>query len=268
MKAVPFLAMLLLAPMAHGAADTAYTALRVVGKSKGESTLNRVVELRGRGGTPEPAVWKVVLDEPSARGGVREFDVQRGQIIGERAPAAPAGDPGPPMNFTQLNLDSEGAFTVANQEMQQARIPFDRIDYTLRSGNGGGAPVWRLELFDGAAGRVGTIEIAADTGAILQRNTGRRPGPPVRERRVDEQIHEEDRDFLAGGGNERRGRDPVVEDRGHSRPGEPFRGVDDFFYRLGKRFERRGRALQNFFTGRGGSRESRDVVEEEEEEER
>ncbi|HEX8311196.1 MAG TPA: hypothetical protein VF614_07770, partial [Chthoniobacteraceae bacterium] len=212
MRAVLFLGILSLADLAAGAAETAYTALRVVGKSKGESTLNRVVELRGRSGTPEPAVWKVVLDEPSARGGIREFDVQRGRIVGERAPAAPSGSPGAPMNFTQLNLDSEGAFTVANQEMQKNRVPFDRIDYTLRSGNGGGAPVWRLEMFDGAAGRVATMEIAADTGAILQSERSRGPGPRVNERRKDEQIYEEDREYLAGREPRSEEPDPSVTD--------------------------------------------------------
>lgn len=246
MRVAPILILLTMAEMAASAADTAYTALRILGKSKGEQTLDRVVELRGRNGAPEPAVWKVVLSEPSARGGIREYDVQRGRIVGERAPSAPRVAPGAPMNFTQLNLDSEGAFTVANQEMQKAKVPFDRVEYTLRSGGRGGAPVWRLELFDGAT-RSATMEIAADTGAVVERNLRSGGGPIERELPPRDREYADDREYLAD-------RRPNVE-RGYSRPGEPFRGVDDFFHRMGKRVERRSRQVENFFTGRGGSRE-------------
>lgn len=230
--------------------DTAYTALRVVGRSQGKEAINHVVELRGRSGSPQPAVWKVTLDEPRARGGVREIDVQRGKIISERTPAA-ARTPGRTMNFNQLNLDSDGAFTVANQEAQKGGIPFDHVDYILSSGTGGDAPVWRLELLDTKLGRAGSIDVAADTGTVLSQNLrmptasrandgrtyldgGRRnPPPPVNDRYPDESPR-------SSGG-----------DSGNSRPGEPFRNVSDFFHRLGKRFEKRGGQLENFFTGKG-----------------
>src|SRR5437867_2269029 len=106
MKSTLFAVALFLAQIAAHAAETAYTALRVVGKESGKEALNHVVELRGRSGSPDPAVWLVVLGEPRARGGIRELEVQRGKIIGERAPAARAL--GTAMNFNQLNLDSDG----------------------------------------------------------------------------------------------------------------------------------------------------------------
>ena len=86
MKAVIFVAILLTAPFAAMANDPAYTALRVVGKSRGEESLKHVVELRGRLGVPQPSVWKIVLDDPHARGGIRELEVQNGKIVGERTP--------------------------------------------------------------------------------------------------------------------------------------------------------------------------------------
>ena len=135
MKRVLLTASLFALAAAALADDTAYTALRVVGRSQGKDAINHVVELRGRSGSPQPAVWKVTLDEPRARGGVREIDVQRGKIISERTPAA-ARTPGRTMNFNQLNLDSDGAFTVANQEAQKGGIPFDHVDYILSSGTG------------------------------------------------------------------------------------------------------------------------------------
>ena len=242
MKPALFSVLFFTLAFAASAQDTAYNALRVVGHSQGRDALNRVLELRGRGGSPQPAVWKITLDEPRARGGVREIEVQRGKIIGERTPTA-ARTAGSPMNFSQLNLDSDGAFTVANQEAQKVAAPFDHVDYLLRSGTGGGAPVWQLELSDSKLGRAGSIDVAADTGTILRQELGR----PVA-RRADD-----DRTYL----DERRNPPPPPprsderSDRGTSQSGEPFRGVGDFFNRIGKRFEKRGSQLENFFTGKG-----------------
>ena len=239
MKSAGFIAFLLTAAVALAAEQpaTAYTALRVVGKQKGQPVLNRVLELRGRNGMPQPAVWKIILAESDARGGVREIEVQRGKIISERTPTS-RGTHGEPMDFSRLNLDSEGVFTIINKEAEQQGLPFDRIDYALRSGGGGGAPVWTANVYDGARGHVATMQIAADTGVILGQTKGNAPitsAPPP-----------SDRDYVHG--NPPPSQPPVAE--GYSQPGEPFRGVGDFFHRLGKRMERRSVELENFFTGK------------------
>jgi len=234
------LAALVLAPPVFAAdADSAYKALRVYGKKFGEPSLNRVMELRGRGGAPQPAVWKITAADQGARGGVREVEIQRGRIIGERAPTN-RGAGGPAMNFTQLNLDSDGAFTIVNQEMQKRRVPFDRLDYVLRNPGANTPPVWFIDVYDGSRGKVGNFELAADTGAVLSEGRSSGPAPD----------YAQDRDFVRP--DRDRDREPYRDERydeGVSRPGEPFRGVGDFFNRLGKRFERRGDQLQNFFTG-------------------
>lgn len=237
MKAAFFVGIFLAATCAVHAADTAYSALRVVGKREGQETLNRVVELRGLRGAPDPQVWKIVLDDPRARGGVREVEVQKGKIIGERTPTS--RNLGTPMNFNQLNLDSEGAFTVANQEAQKANVPFDRVDYTLKSGTNGGAPVWNLELFDGRNGRVGMLTIAADSGTVLHRQLDR-----------GHLAGNNDRDYLEGDPS-RRPSDQVEReyDREHTSSSSSG-GLPGFFNRVGRHFEKRGRQIENFFTGK------------------
>jgi hypothetical protein len=246
MKAVIFAGILLAIPFASQANDPAYTALRVVGKSRGEETLKQIVELRGRGGVPQPPVWKIVLDDPRARGGIREIEVQNGKVVGERTPLD--HDAVSPMVLTQLNLDSEGAFTVANQEALKLNKPFDHVDYVLRSGDGGGAPVWKLEMNDSKSGHVGTIVIAADTGNILHedfdhRSAGPGPGPGPAPGPVpnDDRSYADSRTDVPPG---------VGGDPGYSDHGEPIRSIPDFFHRIGKHFERRGKQLENFFTGK------------------
>src|SRR4051794_19996235 len=105
MKRLLLAALVASVPLTTNAAETAYTALRQVGKKGGESSLSRVVEMRGRFGAPEPAMWKITLQDPEARGGVREYEVQQGRITGERAPSGRAAT-GTPLDLGKLNIDS------------------------------------------------------------------------------------------------------------------------------------------------------------------
>lgn len=251
-----------LATLAAESAHTAYSALRVIGKQNGSDTLNRVVEVRGRFGAPEPETWKVTLEEASARGGLRELEVQRGQLVGEKTPVARSV--GTPMNFNQLNLDSEGAFTVVNQEMQKAAITFDRVDYLLRSGAQGGAPLWHIDLFLGQGGRVAQFDIAADTGNVMKRDLhpkeprspiaddhayAQNPPPPLVDagprRRYDDDPRRNPEDFRYQTPDEAR---PAPEgDDDEADDPTPF--VD----RVSRHLEKRSRQFKNFFSGRGWS---------------
>ena len=218
------------------ASDTAYSALRVLGKRDGQEVLNHVVELYGRNGTPQPATWKIIVDDPRARGGVREVEVQRGKIISERTPTSHGMSN--PMNFNQLNLDSEGAFTIANQEAQKANVPFDRVNFLLKAGTGGGAPVWELELFDGRNGRSGSLTIAADSGTVLHRQLDRPHGPAM-----DDHAYLDDRNNPQP---PRRSSDDADDRDSDHGPG----GLPGFLNRIGRHFEKRGRQIENFFTGK------------------
>ena len=168
------------------AGDTAYQALRVLGRERTSALLNRVIQVEGREGAPQPGVWKVVLDDPAARGGVREFEVQNGKVSSERTPVhAYSGTAAEAvMDFKKLNLDSAGAFTIANKEAAAARVGFDTVDYVLRCGDNAGAPVWILKLTDDKRQVVGTIQISADSGAVVSRvgfGTGVRHDGPATE---------------------------------------------------------------------------------------
>lgn len=252
--------LLLLAQAAGFAADTAYSALRIVGRQQGERALNRVLEVRGRFGNPQPDVWKITFEDTGARGGLREMEVQRGRVIGQRTPVSRSL--GAPMNLNQLNLDSEGVFTVVDQEAKKAAVTFDRVDYVLRSGSHGGAPVWQVELFEGRKGRVGQFEIAADSGAILRQD--------VEPRRREAVVREEDRAYLydrepsrePGPSHDRRDGDDRYADerdrRGDYVDEAEGPGIFDLFGKINRHFKRRGRQIENFFTGSRDQDEARD----------
>ena len=153
------------------AGDTAYQALRVLGREHPEVGLGRVIEVSGLKGAPQPAVWKIVLDDPSARGGVREFEVQNDRVTSEKTPvhAYSGSAESVVMDFKKLNLDSSGAFILANKEATAAHVGFDHVEYLLRCGDENPAPVWILKLVDDKNQKVGTLQIQADSGVVLRR---------------------------------------------------------------------------------------------------
>jgi hypothetical protein len=222
---------------AHGA--TAYDALGVVSKQRGEKTMDRVTEVRGINGASQPKEWVVVVSDKEARGGVREFGVQGTKLASERTPTGRAV--GAPMNMNQLNLDSDGAHTIAEREAKKAGFEYDYADYTLHAGTRGGAPVWELRLIDDKSGATATITIAADNGTLLNAEgltkSGRGAPPPVEASRP-----------VAGPNEER-------PSGGSPSPGLQRTGdkLNNFFERVGRHMERRGHQIgdtfHNLFTG-------------------
>lgn len=239
MKPILFLTLCLLGPCAFGK-ESAYQALRVIGSSRGEAMMNRVIEVQGRHGSSQPGSWKITVDDSSARGGVRELEVSNGKIVSERTPVrAYAGSSASAvMDFKRLNLDSEGAFTVVNQEASKARLGFDNVDYVLRRDDAGTTPVWLIQLNDVDGRRVGSYQISADNGAIMRKGAGARV---EMDRPSDGDIVVHDRDD--------RDRRERGDDRGDSDEGSRPRRKN-IFHEMDKYLHRAGGQLQEWTTGR------------------
>jgi len=182
MKILLSAALALCAPLTLLAAgpDSAYQALRTVGSQRGDDALKHVIEVEGRDGIPEPTVWRVVLEDPSARGGVRELEVSHGKIISEHTPVQDyGGSPqGAVIDFHKLNLDSSGAFSVIEKEAEKAHVGFDSVDYILRTSDAPDAsPVWVVHMVDKSHRDVGTVSLAADTGVVVSSTLTGQAGP-------------------------------------------------------------------------------------------
>ncbi len=161
---------LLLAVATAATAETAYRALEVIKAAKGDAVLDQLIEARGESGTPQPQSWTIVMIDSTARGGVREFVIADGAIRSERTPVRGySGQAGlPPINFSRLNLDSDGAFTVAEKEATGERVGFNTVDYTLSTDLSTGSPQWVVRLFDYMGAPVGTLEVSAENGKLVQ----------------------------------------------------------------------------------------------------
>jgi hypothetical protein len=251
MKCLFCFAILAVLPLAAHAADTAYTAIRVVAKKVGEDALGRVLEVRGKMGAPEPQIWKVVLADDRARGGVHEFEVQKGHVSGDRSPSGGRG-PGTPIDLNRVNIDSDGAFTIVNQEAQKAKVPFDRVDYFLT--NTGRAAIWHLEIYDGRNGRVGSLDIAADSGNVTNRDFQGGARPPVAQDDREFLREQAARDHRGPGDRPPVYDDPRYDDRYPRDDRRIYRddedlgpGITDIFGKIGRHFEKRGKQLKSFF---------------------
>lgn len=146
---------------------TAYEALRTV-NNRNSTYAGSAIEVTGVQGLPQPSTWRVVVNDPLARGGIREFEVSGNNIRSERTPAGSRARSlqDHSLVISNINLDSSGAFTIANKFAIQSRIGFDSVNYTLRNDPVTRTPIWLLQLLDVNGGELATIRINAATGSI------------------------------------------------------------------------------------------------------
>jgi hypothetical protein len=174
------------APGFVSAQDTAYKALRAVGTKRGEKALSQVTAIVGQSGRPQPVDWQVTLDDPAARGGVRELDIVSGQISSERTPVHAPSSGSIPIDLTKLNLDSDGAFRTAEKEASRNQVGFDSVSYRLAVDGASGQPVWTVDMFDYEQRPVGSVRIAAGNGTLLGAGNWVPEGRDARSRRSRE----------------------------------------------------------------------------------
>lgn len=209
---------------------TAYEALRVVGSQLGRDYVNRVISVTGVEGDPQPATWKIMLDDPRARGGVREVEVASGRIVSERTPVRTiAGSTeGATIKTARLNLDSSGAFSVASHTAEKSNTGFETVSYTLRTDERG-EPTWIVTL-QNRSRPVGTIHILANRGTVV-RTEGMFAGASMEQVETDE-----DRDKGNGG----------VIDKTKERIKQSFRRAQD---EARDTFQRVRRSFADFIAG-------------------
>lgn len=147
--------------------STAYAAVRGLQKHLGQGCLSRVLEINGRNGTPQPAIWKMTLTNPGRTSTLSEFDIQGGRVVAHRTvPRTGRLMSDSPINFSLLNLDSSGAFKFANTHAQQAKLPFHGLNYILRA-DSTGRPVWSLQLLNKQRAPIGTLAVSARDASLV-----------------------------------------------------------------------------------------------------
>jgi hypothetical protein len=162
--------LLLLAATTAAAAEqsSAYDALRVLGHDLGRDAVNHVISLVGIDGAPQPAKWKILLEDTAGPNAVREVEIADGRIVSERPARTVTGSSeGATIDTRRLNLDSTGAYAVASHTAEKSGASFATVAYTLRTDERG-EPVWIVTLQDNSRRPVGTIYIGANSGNIAR----------------------------------------------------------------------------------------------------
>lgn len=162
------LASLLLATSALAQENpSAYEAMRVIGTQLDREMVSRVISVTGVDGDPQPRVWKVLVADRRANGGVREITVEDNRIAAQRIPnrSVVGTTEGNTINTARLNLDSTGAYAVASHTAETSHVTFTFVSYTLRTDDRGN-PTWIVTLEDRSRRPVGTIHIKANDGRV------------------------------------------------------------------------------------------------------
>src|SRR5437899_7321497 len=148
---------------------TAYEALRVVGRQFGRGALNHIVSITGVRGEPQPEKWKIILENPGSRSGVREVEIADGRIASDRTPgrSVTGSTGGATLDTARLNLDSSVAYALASHTADKSNTRFKTADYTLRTDERG-EPIWIVTLLNKSSRPVGTIYIGATRGVVTR----------------------------------------------------------------------------------------------------
>src|SRR3954470_17857449 len=105
---------------------TAYDALRVVSGRLGKPALNHVISMNGVEGDPQPARWKVTLEDTNSPTGTREVEIANDQVVSDRPSdrAVIGSAKNSTIKTSHLNLDSSGAFAVASRVADRSAAHF------------------------------------------------------------------------------------------------------------------------------------------------
>jgi hypothetical protein len=152
-----------------GNSGSAILALRTIADQPYAANAT-IVELKGERADPMPAEWRILLADPSARGGVREVSVVNGAITSERTPLKGFQNVSemPAIQTSEVSMDASGVFQSVQTHANEARVAFHWLDYTLRTDADTSKPVWTIRLYDDLGALVGTMGVSAEGGAIVQ----------------------------------------------------------------------------------------------------
>lgn len=162
-------ALLLATPALGQGNPSAYEALRVIGTQANRELVNHVISITGVDGDPQPRAWKILVADRNAAGGVREIVVEDNRILSQRIPnrSVVGTTQGATVNTARLNLDSTGAYSVANHTAETSHVVFALVSYALRTDDRGN-PTWIVTLENRSRAPLGTIHIKANDGRVTR----------------------------------------------------------------------------------------------------
>ena len=149
----------------------------------------RVARIEARDGTPEPERWHILVSDPSAENGLREFVVARGAIVAERGISQFAESVAPgQMLGDGIRFDSDRAAQIVQRFAKANSVTVAVIAYQLRKDTSAAIPLWRLTCFDPIGKEVGSISLTATKGGVISNQGFPIEPSPVRDEKPRERM--------------------------------------------------------------------------------
>jgi hypothetical protein len=144
---------------------SALAATQALSKTQQQS----IARLSARAGKPSPESWTIVIYDSKTPKGVREFAVSSGAIISSKTKSNLALKlvKSDVIGLDGLRIDSDQVAELTASYASVNRLVPAAFDYDLRKEGSDAAPLWTVVAYDGAGTRLGTIVVAANSGAII-----------------------------------------------------------------------------------------------------
>lgn len=160
--------LLIVAPVLCASAADQISAL-AASQALSKTQQRSIARLSARSGKPSPEAWTIAVYDSKAPKGVRELTVASGTILSSKTKSDLALKLGKTdvVGVDSLRIDSDqvaeltAGYASANQLVPAA------FDYDLRKEGEDAAPLWTVIAYDEAGTRLGTIVVAANSGAVI-----------------------------------------------------------------------------------------------------
>ena len=129
-----------------------------------------IVEIRGAGGTPQPMAWSFVIYDARSPTQLAEYNVTGGVVspVGPNKQFYPRQEPAGYFDLSKVEVDSVGAFRIAERAAGLAKVGFDSVDYKVRARELGEDPIWVLTLRSRRGEPLGIVTLSARSGKLLR----------------------------------------------------------------------------------------------------
>jgi hypothetical protein len=170
MKTIPFLLVLAASAGAQERGLPAVAGIQRIEDKFGSEFLQRIFEMTGAGGDPQPVEWRITTHDPVVRSALHEFWIGGRRVTDEGVndDFYPEHLPKGFFNRARLKFDSTQAFALAEELARESRIGFDLVNYKLHCREYSDEPVWTLTLLDDEEEIVGSVHLSAETGKVLR----------------------------------------------------------------------------------------------------
>ncbi len=144
---------------------SAFQAVRLLPKQDAA----RVVRVVGRDGALQPDRWYVLVYDPAAESGVREYAVVGGEIgaVREISQFATKLLPEQILGQETLRVDSDKVARIARAYAMCNDVPVRRLHFDLAKDGERAVPVWLVACMDEGGRKLGQLMVSASGGSVL-----------------------------------------------------------------------------------------------------